>query len=114
SCTTPSSGAASTTGSGTPSSTARTRSCGPACPAHRSAWPPTRPALYGAGAPGRGAAEAAGFVAHRRPMDLARLPGVAETIDWTQALVALGQEELEAGGGARAPGCGRRAPPNTE
>jgi hypothetical protein len=30
-------------------------------------------------------------------MDLAKLPGVAETIDWTQALVALGQEELEAG-----------------
>ena len=27
----------------------------------------------------------------------ARVPGVAETIDWTQALVALGQAELDAG-----------------
>ena len=29
-------------------------------------------------------------------LDLAKSPGVAETIDWTQALIALGQEELDA------------------
>jgi len=32
-----------------------------------------------------------------RSLDLAKQPGVAETIDWTQALVALGQGELDAG-----------------
>ena len=48
------------------------------------------------GVPERLAAEAAAFVARLRTLDLAKLPGVAETIDWTQALVALGQEELEA------------------
>ena len=31
-----------------------------------------------------------------RTLDLAKAPGVAETIDWTQALVALGQLELDA------------------
>ena len=49
------------------------------------------------GVPERLAAEAAAFVGHLRVMDLAKLPGVAETIDWTQALLALGQEELDAG-----------------
>ena len=49
------------------------------------------------GVPERLAAEAAAFVEQLRLSDLAKLPGVAETIDWTQALVALGQEELEAG-----------------
>ena len=42
------------------------------------------------------AAEAAAFVAGLRGLDLAKAPGVAETIDWTQALVALGCEELDA------------------
>ena len=42
------------------------------------------------------AAEAAAFVERLRTMDLAKSPGVAETIDWTQALVALGQLELDA------------------
>ena len=42
------------------------------------------------------AAEAASFVAGLRGLDLAKAPGVAETIDWTQALVALGCEELDA------------------
>ena len=42
------------------------------------------------------AAEAAAFVAGLRDLDLAKAPGVAETIDWTQALVALGCEELDA------------------
>jgi MoxR-like ATPase len=49
------------------------------------------------GVPERLAAEAARFVAKLRTLDLAKAPGVAETIDWTQALVALGEEELEAG-----------------
>ena len=43
------------------------------------------------------AAEAAAFVERLRTMDLAKSPGVAETIDWTQALLALGQQELDAG-----------------
>src|SRR3954452_20227136 len=42
------------------------------------------------------AAETASFVAGLRGLDLAKAPGVAETIDWTQALVALGRDELDA------------------
>jgi MoxR-like ATPase len=42
------------------------------------------------------AAATAAFVAGLRDLDLAKAPGVAETIDWTQALVALGCEELDA------------------
>jgi MoxR-like ATPase len=41
------------------------------------------------------AREAAAFVRGLRRLDLAKVPGVAETIDWTQALAALGQEELD-------------------
>jgi MoxR-like ATPase len=48
------------------------------------------------GVPERLAAQAASFVARLRSADLAKSPGVAETIDWAQALVALGQAELEA------------------
>ncbi len=47
--------------------------------------------------PERLAAQAAAFVARLREAELAKVPGVAETIDWTQALVALGQAELDAG-----------------
>jgi MoxR-like ATPase len=49
------------------------------------------------GVPERLAVEAAAFVAALRTLDLAKVPGVAETIDWIQALVALGQSELDAG-----------------
>jgi len=49
------------------------------------------------GVPERLAAQAAAFVQRLRELDLAKAPGVAETIDWTQALMALGQQELEAG-----------------
>jgi MoxR-like ATPase len=49
------------------------------------------------GVPERLAVEAAGFVESLRALDLAKVPGVAETIDWVQALVALGQSELDAG-----------------
>ena len=31
-----------------------------------------------------------------RGLDLAKPPGVAETIDWSHALVALGRDELDA------------------
>src|SRR3954447_9441010 len=48
------------------------------------------------GVPERLAEEAARFVAKMRTLDLAKTPGVAETIDWTQALMALGEEELSA------------------
>jgi MoxR-like ATPase len=48
------------------------------------------------GVPERLAAHAAAFVARLRTAELAKLPGVAETIDWTQALLALGQAELDA------------------
>jgi MoxR-like ATPase len=49
------------------------------------------------GVPERLAAEAAAFVQRLRTLELAKTPGVAETIDWTQALLALGQQELDAG-----------------
>jgi MoxR-like ATPase len=49
------------------------------------------------GVPERLAIEAAAFVESLRTLDLAKVPGVAETIDWIQALVALGQAELDAG-----------------
>ena len=49
------------------------------------------------GVPERLAAEVGGVRASAlRTLDLAKPPGVAETIDWAQALVALGQQELEA------------------
>ena len=48
------------------------------------------------GVPERLAAEAAAFVAGLRSRDLAKAPGVAETIDWAQALAAIGCEELDA------------------
>ena len=42
------------------------------------------------------AEEAAAFVRGLRGLDLAKPPGVAETIDWGQALAALGREEIDA------------------
>jgi MoxR-like ATPase len=48
------------------------------------------------GMPDRLAAEAAAFVRGLRGLDLAKPPGVAETIDWAHALAALGQQELDA------------------
>jgi MoxR-like ATPase len=48
------------------------------------------------GMPERLAAEAAAFVRGLRGLDLAKPPGVAETIDWAHALAALGQQELDA------------------
>jgi MoxR-like ATPase len=48
------------------------------------------------GIPERLAVEAAAFVRGLRSLDLAKPPGVAETIDWAMALDALGQRELDA------------------
>jgi MoxR-like ATPase len=48
------------------------------------------------GVPERLAAQAAAFVRGLRRLDLAKPPGVAETIDWARALTALGQQELDA------------------
>jgi MoxR-like ATPase len=42
------------------------------------------------------AAQAAAFVAGLRRADLNKAPGVAETIDWTDALTALGCQDLDA------------------
>jgi MoxR-like ATPase len=42
------------------------------------------------------AAQAAAFVAGLRELDLNKAPGVAETIDWTDALTALGCRDLDA------------------
>jgi MoxR-like ATPase len=48
------------------------------------------------GAAERLAREVVGFVQGLRAKDLFKLPGVAETLDWTQALLALGREHLDA------------------
>ena len=48
------------------------------------------------GIPERLAVEAAAFVRGLRGLDLAKPPGVAETIDWAMALDALGRRELDA------------------
>ena len=48
------------------------------------------------GVPERLAAQAAAFVRGLRRLDLAKPPGVAETIDWAGALSALGRQELDA------------------
>jgi MoxR-like ATPase len=42
------------------------------------------------------AGQAAAFVQGLRGLDLAKPPGVAETIDWANALAALGRQELDA------------------
>jgi MoxR-like ATPase len=47
------------------------------------------------GVPERLAAQAAAFVQGLRRLELAKPPGVAETIDWAHALAALGSRELE-------------------
>jgi MoxR-like ATPase len=47
------------------------------------------------GVPARLAAQTAAFVQGLRRLDLVKPPGVAETIDWAQALEALGCAELE-------------------
>ncbi len=59
-------------------------------------WPPRRP-----GVPAQLAAQVVAFVQRLRGEDLFKLPGVAETIDWAQALTYLNQNELAPRGGGR-------------
>ena len=44
------------------------------------------------------AAQACAFVEQLRWLDLYRVPGVGETLDWTESLAALGASEVEIGG----------------
>jgi len=46
-------------------------------------------------APAKLARQITGFIQALREMDLYKLPGVAETLDWTTALVALDQKALD-------------------
>ena len=46
-------------------------------------------------APAQLARQITGFIQELREMDLYKLPGVAETLDWTTALVALDQKALD-------------------
>ncbi|HZQ16357.1 MAG TPA: MoxR family ATPase [Gaiellaceae bacterium] len=48
------------------------------------------------GVPERLAEQSARFAAELRALDLQKPPGIAETIDWVRALVALGRRELDA------------------
>ena len=52
-------------------------------------------AAKGPGLPERLSAEIVAFVQRLRSMDLFKLPGVAETIDWAGALQHLDQHELD-------------------
>ena len=47
------------------------------------------------GAPERLSQQIVGFVQKLRAQDLFKLPGVAETLDWTQALMTLDRLELD-------------------
>jgi len=51
--------------------------------------------IKAAGAPANLSAQIVAFVQKLRQMDLFKLPGVAETIDWANALVQLDQLQLE-------------------
>ncbi len=48
------------------------------------------------GVPERLAAQAVQFVQRLRGLDLVKPPGVAETVDWAEALAVLGRRELDA------------------
>jgi MoxR-like ATPase len=45
--------------------------------------------------PAKLARQVSTFIGGVRRLDLYKLPGIAETLDWTRALVALGQKELD-------------------
>ena len=78
-------GVACITGSTTRNRRGRPRSCGGPYPAR---VPPS-------------SRHAAQFVSSTRDLDLDKPPGVAETIDWVAALVALGVADLVAAGTER-------------
>ena len=48
-----------------------------------------------ADAPRRLAEQVTGFVQELRETELYKIPGISETLDWTSALMALNQRELE-------------------
>ena len=48
-------------------------------------------------APRRLAQQVTGFIQELRETELYKIPGISETIDWTSALMALNQTELDAG-----------------
>jgi MoxR-like ATPase len=48
-------------------------------------------------APDRLRRQVVSFIQELRDTDLYKVPGVAETLDWTRALAALGQEALDPG-----------------
>jgi MoxR-like ATPase len=48
------------------------------------------------GVPERLARQAAAFVASMRELDLIKAPGVAETLDWVEAVAMLGEQDLQA------------------
>jgi MoxR-like ATPase len=52
--------------------------------------------LRAPGVPEQLAEQAAAFVQGLRQLDLAKPPGIAETIDWAHALAALGRREIDA------------------
>ncbi len=86
-CTTRSSAAASTTGSSTRASSARSRSCAGTSRTWRSS----------------SARDVAAVVGKLREADLLKPPGIAETIDWTQALHMLGGTRLDGRAGHAQP-----------
>ena len=47
------------------------------------------------GVPPKLARQVSAFIGGVRRLDLYKLPGIAETLDWTRALIALGQTELD-------------------
>ena len=75
-----------------------TRSSGAACTTGSTIRPPEgirdRPRAR-AQAPEKLAREVVGFVHRLREADLTKVPGIAETLDWAAALLALGARELK-------------------
>ena len=47
--------------------------------------------------PDKLARQVSNFIGNTRRLDLYKLPGIAETLDWTRCLLALGERELEDG-----------------
>ena len=46
-------------------------------------------------APRRLAEQVTGFIQELRETELYKIPGISETLDWTAALIALNQQELD-------------------
>ena len=59
-------------------------------------YPPMERVIYGMPLTEALAQEVVAFVQRLRTADLTKAPGVAETLDWSAALLALGARRLEA------------------